>query len=226
MFGLFKKPSKPDFSEVRELLFGDAAITSWRPMDGKPETAEPWGSFAVARAALETGDTRKAISALQSVAASTPQESRQYLQACHFLRRLGVQPAPDRAKHVMGVVLEVQMQAGLDTLAAYADHTARYINHGGKLIVWEGSGTDMDQRIDAVLNAGQRVADAIGPWAEARRGPPPKGHVRLNMLTPSGLHFGEGPFEILSRDGHWKQQADPMARRTVGGRTPAVSRTS
>ncbi len=100
----------------------------------------------------------------------------------------------------MGVVLEVQMRTGLDTLAAYADHTARYINHGGKLIVWEASGNDMDQRIDALLNAGQLVANAIGRWEEPRRGPPPKGHVRLNMLTPSGLHFGEGPFEILSTD--------------------------
>jgi hypothetical protein len=200
MFGLFKKPSKPDFSEIRDLLFGDAAITAWRPKDGKSETDEPWASFAVARAALEIGDSPRAVSALQGVVASNPQESRQYLQACHFLRQLGVQPASDRAKHVLGVVVEVQMPAGLDILAAYADHTARYINHGGKLIVWEASGTDMDERIDTLLNAGQRVANAIGPWEKPRRGPPPKGHVRLNMLTPSGLHFGEGPFEILSGD--------------------------
>ena len=58
----------------------------------------------------------------------------------------------------------------------------------------------MNRRIDALLTAGQRVADAIGPWKEPRRGPPPNGHVRLNMLTASGLHFGEGPFEILSTD--------------------------
>ncbi len=24
--------------------------------------------------------------------------------------------------------------------------------------------------------------------------------VRLNMLTPSGLHFGEGPFQVLAGD--------------------------
>jgi hypothetical protein len=200
MFSLFRKPSKPDFSEIRDLLFGDAPITAWRPMDGKPETTEPWASFAVARAALETGDIRKAVTALQSIVASNRQESRQYLQASHFLRQLGVQPAPERAKQVMGVVVEVQMRTGLDTLAAYADHTARYINHGGRMIVWEAPGNDMAQRIDALLNAGERVAKAIGPWEEPRRGPPPKGHVRLNMLTPSGLHFGEGPLEILSRD--------------------------
>lgn len=200
MFGLFKKPSNTDFSEIRELLFADAAMAAWRPRDSRSETAEPWASFAVARAALEIGDAGKAVSVLRSIAASNQLESRQYLQACHFLRQLGIQPAPERAKRVIGVVLEVQMRTGLDTLAAYADHTARYINHGGKLIVWEAAGADMDHRIDALLTEGQRVANAIGPWEEPRRGAPPKGHVRLNMLTPSGLHFGEGPFEILSND--------------------------
>jgi len=200
MFGLFKKPAKPDFSEIRDFLFGDVAITAWRPKDGRSEAAEPWLGFEAARAALESGDTASAISALQGIAARHPLESRQYLQAWYFLRQLGVQPDLNRAKDVVGVVLEVHLQSGLDTLAAYADHTARYINHGGKLIVWETSISDMDQRIDALLSAGQRIADAIGPWEEPRRGPPPKGHVRLNMLTASGLHFGEGPFEILSTD--------------------------
>jgi hypothetical protein len=211
MFGLFKKPSKPDFSEIRDLLFADATIAAWRAKDGQSETAEPWASFAAARAALEIGDTEKAVSALQSIAASNAQASRQCLQAWHFLRQLGVQPAADRAKQVMGVVLEVQMRTGLDTLAAYADHTARYINHGGRLIVWEATGKDMDQRVDALLHAGQHVANAIGPWKEPRRGPPPKGHVRLSMLTPLGLHFGEGPFEILS--------ADPMGGPVIAAGT-------
>jgi hypothetical protein len=35
----------------------------------------------------------------------------------------------------------------------------------------------------------------------AQRLPPPeKGNVRLNLLTPIGLCFGEGPFAAIARD--------------------------
>jgi hypothetical protein len=68
------------------------------------------------------------------------------------------------------------------------------------LIVWETPGDAIGNLIDNLLRTGQRVADAIGPWEEPRRPPPPTGHVRLNMLTPSGLHFGEGPLDALSVD--------------------------
>ena len=100
----------------------------------------------------------------------------------------------------MGVVLEVHLNDGLDTLAAYSDHTARYINHGGKLIVWESPENNMNSHIDLLLDSGQRIAEVIGPWQEKRRAPPPQGHVRINMLTASGLHFGEGPLGSLSSD--------------------------
>jgi hypothetical protein len=29
---------------------------------------------------------------------------------------------------------------------------------------------------------------------------PPTGQVRINLLVPSGLHFGQGPLDALSRD--------------------------
>src|SRR5439155_17565628 len=166
MFGMFKKRAKPDFAEIRELLFADIPLSDWKPRDGKSDVAEPWSSFESARVAVARGDSRGAVNVLRSVVDARGLESRQYLQAWHFLRTLGVQPPPDVAKRVHGVVLEVHLSEGLDTLAAYADHAARYVNHGGKLIVWEISEDRMDSAIDELLHAGQRVADAIGPWTE------------------------------------------------------------
>ncbi len=105
------------------------------------------------------------------------------------------------ANRVRGVVVEVGLEGGLDLLAAYADHTARYYNFSGAGVVWEHADDSIDAQIDALLACGQTICDRIGPWEGERPGPPPAGQARINLLTPSGLHFGQGPFELLSRDG-------------------------
>jgi hypothetical protein len=189
-----------DSDDVRELLFGDLPLSEWRARDGGDGAMEPWVSFASARRALQRGDSTAAIAALRQVVNRPNLESRQYLQAWHCLRQLGAAPGALEAKRVHGVVLEVHLDDGLDTLAAYADHTARYVNHGGRLIVWEASDDVISRLIDELLRAGQFVANAIGPWDGPRRAAPPTGYVRLSMLTASGLHFGEGPFDALGAD--------------------------
>jgi hypothetical protein len=182
------------------MLFGDVPLASWKPRDGSAGEG-PWENFDVARAALAQNDTNTAVVALRRVAGSNDVEPRQYLQAWHFLRQLGVQPGPAEGKRVRGVILEVSLEGGLDTLAAYDDGNARYINHGGNLIVWEtAADPEIGGLIRALIAEGQRVAELIGPWEEARRPAPPTHHIRLNMLTASGLHFGEGPMAGLSTD--------------------------
>jgi hypothetical protein len=104
------------------------------------------------------------------------------------------------AKRVYGVVVEVSLRGGLDVLAAYADGRARYLNWSGAAVIWDAPGPPFDAAIAAVLNAGKVIVARIGPWEGPRRGPPPTDHVRLNLLTPSGLHFGEGPMDALGRD--------------------------
>ena len=211
MFGLFKKAPKPDFSEVRELLFADAPLAEWRPRDSSSAAVEPWIHFETARLALNQGDTAAAVSALRRVVEIPRVETRQYLEGWHCLRQLGVNPDAKQGKIVLGVILEVHLKVGLDTLAAYKDMSARYINHGGRLVVRETADDQMAKLIANLLREGQGVADVIGPWEEPRRPPPPKNHVRINMLTASGLHFGEGPFEALS--------ADPMGGPVIAAGT-------
>jgi hypothetical protein len=197
----FRKSEKPEphLAPLRDVLFGDVPLASWGAREG-PSTESPWSHFEAARGALARGDRAAAIASLRAVLALPGAESRQTLQAWHFLRELGEAPPPGEAKRVLGVVLEVHIDAGLDVLAAYADRRARFLSHGGSTIVWETRDPAMDRLIDALLRAGQTVTDRIGPWTEPRRGPPAKGDVRLNFLTPSGLHFGEGGFDVLDRD--------------------------
>lgn len=99
-----------------------------------------------------------------------------------------------------GVVVEVTLQNGLDLLAAYADGTARYFNWSGAGVVWERPDNSLDQSIKTLLELGQHVVNEIGPWEGERPPAPSEGYVRINLLVPSGLHFGYGLFEQLEAD--------------------------
>ncbi len=212
MFNLFKK-EKPSKLEIRDTLFGDMPITEW-PKDISLN-AEPWSSFVQARKYLDKGDQASARAVLQKIADTSGLEPRHYLQAWHFLRQLGVNPPPERAKRVFGVIVEVGLKTGTDIVAAYADYTARYLNYSGAGVIWERPDDSLDGEISALLQAGQAVASAIGPWEQARPPAPPADYVRLNMLTPSGLHFGYGPFETLANDPMGKALIDPATRLMV-----------
>jgi hypothetical protein len=106
----------------------------------------------------------------------------------------------DGTKQLMGVIVEVGLENGLDVLAAYRDGTARYINHSEKMIVWE-SPTDISRAlVDSLFIASERVVKQIGPWKKSRLSQPENANVRLSFLVNDGLYFGQGPFEILSKD--------------------------
>src|SRR5262249_13764487 len=149
---------------------------------------------------IESGDNQSATATLQKILETRDLESRHYLQAYHFLRALGVAPPREEEKRVLGVVVEVGMNCGTDLVAAYADHHARYYNYSGGGVVREGPNETLDEAIEEVLRAGGIVANAIGPWKEARPPAPADGNTRINLLTPSGLHFGEGPLDALAKD--------------------------
>jgi hypothetical protein len=189
---------------MRETLFGDIAWEHW-PSDGGGANGRPWDWFVAGREFLQEGKKEEAIAQLRQVTECPKLESRQYLQAWHFLRQLGVKPAPELAKHVYGVVIEVGMPNGLDLLAAYEDGSARYWNFSGAGVVWEAPVSDVgiEAALRQLLERGSAVAARIGPWEGARPPAPGNGAARLSMLTPSGIHFGQGMMNDL--------MGDPMA---------------
>ena len=163
-------------------------------------SSEPWISFQRAGNFIESGDKKSATELLQQILKTRDLESRHYLQAYHFLRELGVSPPPEEQKNVLGVVVEVAMKDGTDLVAGYTDHHARYYNYSGAGVVWERPNDTLDATIDELLRVGTIVAKAIGPWEGPRPPAPTNGRARINLLTPSGLHFGEGPLETLGKD--------------------------
>jgi hypothetical protein len=73
-------------------------------------------------------------------------------------------------------------------------------NHAGGGVVVDRADGSLADLIDALLAASTDVVAQIGPWQKPRPDPPPRGHARLSFLTPSGLHFGEGPMKRLQDD--------------------------
>lgn len=183
-------------TQFRDLFFGDTPLDQW----GRTATGEPWTWFAAAREALMREDRRAAIAALERVVATPGLESRHTLVAWNALRGLGVNPSPERAKHLLGVVIDMPVDTRYDVLACYEDNTARYINHTGGIVVIDTPVPQISAAIADVLAAARPVVARIGPHDGARPGPPALPNAQLSFLTPSGLHFGRGDAEVLMRD--------------------------
>lgn len=184
---------------LRPTLYGDVPIDQWPP----PESTDgdPWATFAAARHAWHNGNSALAVRLWTDIAANPSLEPRHNLQAWHFLRIAGVQPPPETASDVFGVVAEVAVGKGHDVLAAYSDGTARYLNHaGGAAIVDNPQLAGLADAVESWLGIGRCLAQNVGVW-DARALPPlPAGHTRVLVLTPGGFRFGQGPDLQLRQD--------------------------
>ena len=123
-------------------------------------------------------------------------ETRQRILAYHLLFKNGIEAPVE----LLGVIIEVGMSDGLDVLAVYEDGTARYINHSGKMIIWDSSTNDSNELIDQLFEVSENVVNQIGPWKDARLPQPGREMVRLSFLVSGQLYFGEGPFDVLQAD--------------------------
>ncbi|MBP6344033.1 MAG: hypothetical protein KA403_08870 [Candidatus Omnitrophica bacterium] len=135
---------------------------------------------------------------LKRVAGDPDNESRVKILAFNELLGLGVKPAK---KELLGIVVEVCLEEGLDTLAAYADGTAHYINYTERMIVWESKDdSGINRAMAELFDKGKNLITEIGPWDKGRLPQPAKGNVRLSFLVSNGLYFGQGPWYILFND--------------------------
>jgi hypothetical protein len=192
---LKRKTSSGSSHPSRETLFGDVPLTQW----AGTSLTEPWRSFAEAASLATQLDRASAIRCLEGILSQPGLESRHYLQAWMSLTAFGVRPPENEAKHLYGVVLDMPVPGGMDTLAAYEDLSARYLNFSGAAVIWDHPDDSLDGEIQKLLAAGRELVAKVGPW-EGPRPPVPPGQARISLLTPSGLHFGQAAPRLLSRD--------------------------
>ncbi|HMV97853.1 MAG TPA: hypothetical protein PKE35_13625 [Anaerolineales bacterium] len=204
MFNFFKKKEKkPETSladALRDVIFGVAPATEWP----KGDTGEhPWSVFIEARRhIMERQNFEEAAKLYKQITETPGLESRHYLQAWFFLRKMNIQPPADMARKAYGIVVDVRLQSGPELVACYADHTARYLHSSGGGIVWEAPDTSLNDVIDALIRAGDEVASKVPPLENNIRPNAPQqvDAVQIGVLTPSGIHHGIGTFEGWSKD--------------------------
>ncbi|MBC7982726.1 MAG: hypothetical protein H7Y02_02620 [Candidatus Obscuribacterales bacterium] len=135
--------------------------------------------------------------ALNQIANDISLDSRMRMLAYNQLRAAD-ESVP--SKILLGVIVEVSLENGLDVLAAFADGGVRYINHAEKLSLVEDDAFAVREQLDAVLAAARTIVEQIGPWEQPRLPPPLKGFVRMSFLVSDGLYLGQGPLSDMQRD--------------------------
>lgn len=181
--------SEPELNNFYNLLFCDEPAL-FKPRPG--QTLVAWQDVLFGPAPKEQQ--------IRSLAEDSAEESRIRLLAYNWLRAQGYSVA---ARELFGVIVEVRLDGGLDVLAAYADGRARYINHTGKVAVFEAAPAELAAKAQETVEFAKVAVHQIGPWDMPRLPAPKLGNVRLTFLVSDGLYFGEGPFNIM--------QDEPMA---------------
>ncbi|HTJ81667.1 MAG TPA: hypothetical protein VL400_08070 [Polyangiaceae bacterium] len=161
---------------------------------------EPWASFIVALARKSQGQSP--VRQLRSVAENGFLEARARLWAWTALRQLGEQPAQVHASEVLGIVVEVPVDDGLDVFAAYSDGSVRYLNHAGRLVARE-TAQGPDASVVKVLGDAFPLL-SISPAPRDKDAPPPEpGTIRFVALSARGLHTLDVKSADVEPSGQW-----------------------
>lgn len=184
--GSYKPYAEPHVNFFYNLLFCDDLSLFKNESAAKAE--DPWPTLLADEPDLQ---------ALRRIADDETAEGRVRALAFNRLRAAG-QSVP--SKKILGVIVEVRLKNGLDTLAAFAEGGVRYLNQSGKIAIFEGAGHPVEGLAKELVSVSQSLVDQIGPWDQERMPPPKTGNVRMTFLVSDGLYFGEGPFGAIQRD--------------------------
>jgi hypothetical protein len=187
-----------DGDPIRQGLFACqplSVLVQRLKLDGSPG---PLQTIAEAAELAKAGKKEEAKSRLHSILALPNLETRILLWVWSALRELGESPDPKSGKEILGVVVEVPMQGAYDTLAAYQDGSARYLNFSGAAIFWDVR----DAKIDSLC---QRLIDSAipdSPRSIPRHDPMlPKSGTQLTLLTRSGMYVVSEPSQSVMTAG-------------------------
>jgi hypothetical protein len=160
-------------------------------LDGMPG---PFQSIADATKLAGEGKKEEAKSCLRSVLALPMLETRTQLWVWSGLRELGEQPDPQPAWEILGVVFELPVQGAYDTLAAYQDGSARYLNFSGRAIFWDAPDETIKTLCQALLASTVPAASRAVPRASVSL---PNSGMHATFLTRSGMFVIPNPRQLV-----------------------------
>jgi hypothetical protein len=170
--------SEPAANGIYNLLFCDDE-EAFRPSAG--EALAPWQSTLFA--------ANPSRGAIRTLANDSTAEGRVRALAFNRLRGLG-ESVPKRV--LLGVVVEVGLDGGLDALAAFTDGGVRYVNQSGKMAFADGGLPQTKDLVRKLLVVSQAAVEQLTPSVRPRQAPPKRGNIRVTFLVSDGLYSGEG----------------------------------
>jgi hypothetical protein len=194
--GLFRgsasvEPGKlgSDGDPIRQMLFGSQSLQEQvqrMRLNGSPG---PLQTIAEASKLVDSGKRSEAIACLRGILDSPNVETRVQLWVWSALRGLGEMPEPKYAFQVLGAIIETPVGGAYDTLAAYVDGTARYLNYSGKAIFWDAPDPVVKQLCEAMVSSTIPASGAAKPRTILSL--PRKGN-QVTLLTRSGAFVVAG----------------------------------
>jgi len=185
-----------DIARFTELLFADQTLDDvLTSLDKKAAREGAWILLSKAAEHMQQARVDRAAKVLLKVAGNPAMETRILLWSWTALRSLGFHPKSHEADDIKGVVIQVPMDSGADVLAAYADETARYVNHSGKIIVWELADTTITAIIRKLLESCEHLCGVV---VDASANHSVKDMVRVTLLTFNGNRFAEASMQSLA----------------------------
>ncbi len=196
-------PSKSDSPQlgseadpIRQRLFACQpmeVLVQGLKLDGRPG---PFQTFADAVELAKAGKQEEAKTLLHSILGLPNLETRIQLWVWSALRELREQPDANSGKEILGVVIEVPMRGGYDTLAGYQDGSARYLNFSGKAIFWDKTDASMKLLCERLIASTIPESSRAVPRKDTVL---PKSGTQVTLLTRSGMYgIAEPPQSIMS----------------------------
>lgn len=181
---------RADNAAEAEVVLGSAILTA-------PGEVTPWHRLVLALAQTRRGNAAAATRTLRGLAGSS-KEARIRLWCWQALRRLGATPSDAEARKVEGVVVEVESGHGVETLAAYADGTARYLLPTGAKVIWDAPDARLERAVADVIAGAAPVLDLL--QVGRLPGEPGASTARMTVLSPSGPRAADEPLDAATTE--------------------------
>lgn len=168
---------------IRQLLFASQSLEEQVMRFKSKAFPSPFQSISDAHKLVIAGKKLEAVGVLRDVLELPQLETRTVLWVWSGLRELGEKPESKWAFEVLGVVVEVPSGGAYDTLAAYVDGSARYLNFSGKAIFWDAPDPQINQLCLAM------VGSSFSPDLKTKSRTNlalPKSGTQSTLLTRSG----------------------------------------
>lgn len=156
----------------------------------------PFETIAAAAKLVDEGKQAEAKSLLRTFLETPELETRIQLRGWTALRELNEQPDARQSGEILGVVIEVPMKGAYDTLAAYQDGSARYLNYSGAGIFWDAPDATIKGMCHALINSTIPATSRVKPRTSVSL---PKSGIQVTILTRSGMHLISNPTQGIVR---------------------------